>query len=150
MVCPCARVLSHFSRVWLFETLWTVACQAPLSIGFSRQEYWSGLQCPSSGDLPNPGIEFWSPVLLVDSLPSEPPGKSKNTGVGRLSLFQGNFLTQELKWGFLNCRWILYQLSYQGSPQGECMWVQQMTQNYYAILFSLKCTQKTRGKKKNI
>ena len=50
-------VLSRFSHVQLFTTLWTVACQAPLSMGFPRQEYWSGLPFPSSGDLPNPGIE---------------------------------------------------------------------------------------------
>ena len=53
-------VLSHFSRVWLFATPWTVACQASLSMGFSRQEYWSGLLCPSPGDLPDPGIELTS------------------------------------------------------------------------------------------
>ena len=56
-------------------TLWTAARQAPLSMGFSRQEYWSGLPCPPPGDLPSPGIEPMSPALLVDSLPSEPPGK---------------------------------------------------------------------------
>ena len=56
---PCmhAWVLSHFSCVWLFGTLWTVACQTPLSMGFSRKEYWSRLPCPSPGDLPNLGIE---------------------------------------------------------------------------------------------
>ena len=63
--------------------------------GFSRQEYWSRLPCPPSGDLPNPGIEPRFPALQVDSLPSEPPGKPKNTGVGSLSL-QGILLTQEL------------------------------------------------------
>ena len=52
------RVLSHFSRVWLFATLWTVAHQAPLSMGFSRQEYWSGWPCPPPGDLPDPGIFY--------------------------------------------------------------------------------------------
>ena len=56
-------------------TPWTVACQAPLSMGLSRQEYWSGLPFPSPGGLPNPGIEPGSPVLLADSLPTEPPGK---------------------------------------------------------------------------
>ena len=56
-------------------TLWTVACQAPLSIGFSRQEYWSELLFPSPGDLPDPGIEPGPPALQADSLPSEPPGK---------------------------------------------------------------------------
>jgi len=50
------------SRVQLFVTPWTVACQAPLSVGFSRQEYWSGLPFPPPGDLPNPGIEPISPV----------------------------------------------------------------------------------------
>ena len=50
-------VLTHFSRVWLFATPWTVACQAPLFLGFSRPEYWSGLPCPPPGDLLDPGIE---------------------------------------------------------------------------------------------
>ena len=50
-------LLSCFSHVRLFATPWTVACQAPLSMGFSRQEYWSGLPCPPPGDLPDPGIE---------------------------------------------------------------------------------------------
>jgi len=85
-------------------------------MGFSRQEYWSGLLCPPPGDLPNPGIKPRSPALQADSLPSEPPGKPKNTGVGSLSLLQGIFLTQELNLGLLHCRWILYELSYQGSP----------------------------------
>ena len=68
----CACVLSHFSHALLFVTLWTVACQAPLSMGFSRQEYWSGLPCPPPGDLPDPGIEPAFPVipaLQVDSSP---------------------------------------------------------------------------------
>ena len=56
-------------------TPWIVAHQAPLSRGFSRQEYWNGLPCPSPGDLPSLGIEPWSPALQVDSLLSEPPGK---------------------------------------------------------------------------
>ena len=50
-------VLSHFSHVWLSVTLWTVACKALLSMGFSRQEHWSGLPCPPLGNLPDPGIE---------------------------------------------------------------------------------------------
>ena len=50
-------------------------CQAPLSMGFSRQEYWNGLPCPPPGDLPNPGMEPWSPTLQEGSSPSEPPGK---------------------------------------------------------------------------
>ena len=54
---------------------WTVACQAPLSMGFPRQGYWSGLPFPSPEDLPDPGIEPGSPALQTDSLPFEPPGK---------------------------------------------------------------------------
>ena len=83
--------------------------------GFSRQEYWSGLSCPPPGDLPHPGTEPRYPALQVDSLPSDPPEKPKNTGVGSLSLFQGNFLTQESNRGLLHCRQILYQLRYRGS-----------------------------------
>ena len=56
--------LSRFSRVQLFATPWTVACQAPLSMGFSRQEYWSGLPFPSPGDLPDPGIKPASGLLF--------------------------------------------------------------------------------------
>ena len=69
---------------------------------------------PSPGNLPNPGIKPRSPALQADSLSAKPQGKPKNTGVG-LFLLQGIFLTQELNWGLLQCRWILYQLSYQGS-----------------------------------
>ena len=95
------------------------ACQAPLSVGFSRQEYWSGLPCPPPGDLSNPEIEPRSPALQADSLLSEPPGKPMNTGVGSLSLLQGIFLFQELKQGLLHCRQILYQLLSQGSRLRE-------------------------------
>ena len=77
--------------------------------GFSRPEYWSGQPFASPGDLPNPGME---PRLQVDSLPVQPQGKPKYTGVGSLSLLQGTFPTQESNWGLLHCRWILYQLSY--------------------------------------
>ena len=57
-------------------TPWTVACQAPLSVGFPRQEYWSGLLFPSPGDLPNPGIELACPALAGRFFTTEPPGKS--------------------------------------------------------------------------
>ena len=84
--------------------------------GFSRQEYWSGLPCPLPGDLPNPGIELRSSTLQTDSLPSEPHGKPKNTGVGSLLLLQGNFQAQESNQGLLHCSQILYQVNHQGSP----------------------------------
>ena len=71
--------------------------------------------CPAPGDLPNPGIEPRFPALQVDSLPSEPPGKPKNTGVCSLSLLQRIFQTEESNWSLLHFRWILYQQSYQGS-----------------------------------
>ena len=64
------------SCVQLFATPWTVAYQAPPSMGFSRQECWSGLPFPSPGHLPDPGIEPRSPALQADALPSEPPGGS--------------------------------------------------------------------------
>ena len=91
-------------------TSWTIQ-----SMEFSRPEYWSGQPFPSPGDLPNPGMEPRSPTLQADSLAAEPQGKPKNTEVGRLSLLQGIFPTQESNWGLLHCRWILYQLSYQGA-----------------------------------
>ena len=66
--------MKSVSRVQLFATLWTVAHQAPPSMEFSRQEYWSGLPFPSPEDFPNQRIEPGSPALQGDTLPSEPPG----------------------------------------------------------------------------
>ena len=70
---------------------------------------------PFSRDFPNLGIEPRCPKLQANSLPAEPQGSPKNTGVGSLSLLQWIILTQESNWGLLHCRWILYQLSYEGS-----------------------------------
>ena len=67
--------VKSLSCVRLFATTWSAAHQAPLSMGFSRQEYWSGVPFPSPGDLPNPGIKPRSPALQADSLPSQPQGK---------------------------------------------------------------------------
>ena len=61
-------VLNPFGHVRLFAALWTVACQSPMSMGFSRQDYWTELPCPPPGDLPNPGIEHTSSPLQADSL----------------------------------------------------------------------------------
>ena len=107
-------MLNRFSRVRLSVTLWVVALQAPLSMRFSRQEYWSGLPYLPPGHLPNPVIKPMSPTLQV-SLPSESPGKPKNTEVGSLSCLQRVFPTQDSNQGLLHCRWILYQLSHQES-----------------------------------
>ena len=74
----CACVLGHFSCAGLFETLWTIAGQTPPFMGFSRQEYWSGLPCPPPGDLPDPGVEtvsLMSPALAGRFLPLGLPGK---------------------------------------------------------------------------
>ena len=74
----CLCMLSCFSCVRVFAALWTVAHQDPLSMRFSRQEYWSGLPCPPPGDLPDPEIKAMfpaSPALQKDSLPTESPGK---------------------------------------------------------------------------
>ena len=67
--------VKSLSYVQLFVTPWTVAYQETSVMGFSRQEYWSGVPLPSPGDLPDPGIESGSPALLADSLLTEPPGK---------------------------------------------------------------------------
>ena len=92
-----------------------------------------GLPCPLSGILPNPGIEPRYLALWADSLPSEPPGKPKNTGLDSLFLLQGIFPTQELNWCLLHCRQIFHPLSHQGHPPkfiqlvhsraGICTWV---------------------------
>ena len=118
-ILPCSLCLCLCLLAQLCPTLQPYGLQPTRLLcpwGFSRQEYWSGLSCPPPGDLSNSGIKPRTSALQVDSLPSEPPGKHMNTGVGSLSLLQGTFLTQELNLSLLHCRWILYQLSYQGSP----------------------------------
>ena len=74
-------------RVHLFATPWTVACQAPLSMAFLRQEYWSGLPFPSPGDLPSPGIEPASPALTGRFFTPEPPGKPQSMTLAFLISF---------------------------------------------------------------
>ena len=102
------------SHVQLFVTPWTTRLLCPC--GFSRQEHCTGLPFPLPGDLPNLGIKPRSPKLQVDSLPSELPGKPKNTGVSSWSLLEGIFPTQKLNRGLLHCRQIIYQLNQQGNP----------------------------------
>ena len=78
--CACVCVPSRFSRVQFFATLWTVTHQAPPSMGFSRQEYWSGLPFPSPGDLPHPGMEpafLVSPALAGKFFTTVPPGNPR-------------------------------------------------------------------------
>ena len=73
MYSDCCDLL--LGRVRLFVTPWTIASQAPLSMGFPGQEYWSGLPFPSPGDLPDPGVEPKSPVLAGSFFTTDPPGK---------------------------------------------------------------------------
>ena len=70
--------VKSLSHVQLFVILWTITYQAPLTMGFSRQEYWNGLPSPSPGDLLNPGIKLRSPALQADAVPSEPPGNRRS------------------------------------------------------------------------
>ena len=74
-MCTHACMLNHFSHVWLFATLWTIACQAPLPMGFSRQDYWSGLSFPSPRDIPHPGIVPACSALTGIFFTTEPLGK---------------------------------------------------------------------------
>ena len=74
------RKVKLLSHVQLFVTPWTGSNQVPPSMGFSRQEYWSGLPFPFPGALPNPGIKPGFPALQADASLSEPPGKSMETG----------------------------------------------------------------------
>ena len=120
------KMLVQLSPVSQSSTLcdpWTAAHQAPLPMGFSRQELWSGLPCLPPGDLLKPGIKPKSPALQVYSLPSEPPEKPRSTGVGRLSLLQGISLTKETNQGLLHFSQILYQLSYLGIPSPAVLMV---------------------------
>ena len=105
-VCVCVCVL--LSHVRFFVTPWSIAHQAPLSMGFSREKYWNGLPFPSPGDLPDPGIEPRSPALKADSFPSEPPGNPILCWVlpkNNYSLFSSNICSQG--WGVSKKRRVL-------------------------------------------
>ena len=108
----CVQLLSH---VQLCDTMDCIAHQAPLSMGFSRQECWSELPFPSPGDFPDPGMELRSPALQVVSSLTELSGKSKNTGVGGHSLCQRTSPVQGSNWAVLHCRQTPRHLCYQGS-----------------------------------
>ena len=99
-------VLSHFSHVWLFATLWTVACQVSQSMRFSRQEYWSGLPCPHPGDLPDPEIE---PVSLMS-----PALANRFFTTSRTWLYTGSLYTHSQK------SWWVSAEPFISSLQKEC------------------------------
>ena len=98
------------SRVWLFAIPWTVACHALPSMGFSRQEYWSGLPFPSPEALPNLGIETRSPALQADALPSEPPGFIKLSFHCTQAVWTGLGFKHKGKWCCLSSTPLLYLL----------------------------------------
>ena len=114
--------VKSLSRVWLLATPWTAALQAPPSMGFSRQEYWSGqhiIHCLCS----HVCLVTQLCLILCDPMDCSPPGSSvtgnspgKNTGVGCHALLYGIFPTQGSNTGLVHCRQILYHLSHQGSP----------------------------------
>ena len=104
------------SCVWLFVTPWAIAHLAPLSMGILQARLLEWVAFPFSRGSSQPRDPTRFPTLQADSFPAEPPGKPKNTGVSSHSFLQRIFPTQELNLGLLHCRWILYQLSYQGSP----------------------------------
>ena len=97
--------------------LCTTANQAPLSMGFSRQGYWSGWQFSSLGVFLTQRLNSGLLLLQVDSLPTEPPGKPKHTGVGSLSLLQRIFPSQESNQGFLHCQEDSLPTELPGKPQ---------------------------------
>ena len=91
----CSEPVKLLSRVWFVTPPWTVVYQAPPSIEFSRQEYWSGLPFPSPGDLPDPGIKPRSPTLQADALPSEPPGKPLKYSLCQSDIFWSSTWARE-------------------------------------------------------
>ena len=105
-MCVCVSMcISHFSHVQLFVSLRTIACQAPLSVEFARQEYWNGFPCPSPGDLPHPGIE---PASLTSPASADELFTTSTTWEAHMYI-QGSNLSLP------HCRQILYHLSHQGS-----------------------------------
>ena len=101
------------SRKWkLFSCVWLCDSMDCIVYGILQARILEWVAVPFSRDLPSLGIELRFPTLQPDSLSSEPPGKPKNTGVGSLSLLQWILPTEEVNWGLLHCRQILYQLSY--------------------------------------
>ena len=119
-MCVCSVAQSSLT-LW---TPWTVACQAPLSTEFSRQEYWNGLPPPTRFlSIVKVKVVQSCQTLCDPHRPYHPwnsPGQNK--GVSSLSLLQGIFPTQGSNPGLLYCRWVLYQLSHEGSP-GILEWV---------------------------
>ena len=117
-VCVCVCVCEYLNNTLSILVYPSKSSSNALSLTYSHWEQGS-----KSRNRPNPGVEPTSPALQAHSLPAEPQGKPKNTGVGSLSLLQRIFVIQELNWGLPHCRQILYQLTYQVSSQEMLYWV---------------------------
>ena len=115
--CPSLCDLKDYTVHGILQVRILECVAFPFSMGSSQPRDWTQVSCIS-------GRFFTS----WDSLPAEPQGNHKNTGVGSLSLLQQIFPTQELNWGLLLCRWILYQLSYHGSPWDSSSYLQEISQ----------------------
>ena len=115
----------------MYDSLWPHGLYSPWNC--LGQNTGVGSLSLLQGTFPNPGIKPKSPNLQAVSLPAETQEKSKDTRVGSQSLLHWIFPTREFNWGLLHCRWIFYQLSYQGSP-GHCVpWVMSVSQNQQAV-----------------
>ena len=124
--------------VWLFATPWTVAHQAPLSLGVLQARTLELVTMPFSRGSSQPRVVTQASHIAGEffTVWATHTGKSKNTEVGSLSLFQGIFLTQELNRGLLRCRWSLYQLSCQGGPISMIYHIERMKDRNYMILLT--------------
>ena len=129
--------VKSLSRVRLFATPWTVAHQAPLSMGFSRQEYWSGLPFPSPGDLPDPGIKPRSPALQADALTSEPPGKPSSSDISYKSFkwtplrpYKTSTLLEKSTCVFLMCEHIWLRQTFREGPSCTSLYLWRVPVNW--------------------
>ena len=135
-------MLSHFSHAWLFATLWTVACQAPLSKGFSRQEYWSGLPCPPPRDLSDPGIESASlvpPALTGMFFTTSATWEAQATWYTDSQRLQWFFSINRAKEEYLRVKkWTIYTMEWM---IGNCMQVflvhTHTMHTYQAVIYML-------------
>ena len=132
------KLMKSLSHVWLFVTPWTVALQTPLSMGFSSQEYWSGLPFPSSADLPDPGIKPRSSALQPDALPSEPPGQPWET-YRLLFIYNWTFKINLQQSGFSWVLCVLLILHPPGSLYSLASWEEQELEKVPSLLPFLDC-----------
>ena len=131
--------VKSLSHVQFFETPWTVAYQAPQSMEFSRQEYWSGLPLPSPGDLPNPGIKPRSPTLQADALPLEPRGKPGNSYIVVFSRKIFGMRCETVFWTLFFLKWLAsFPQYYLHFNPNFLQWFEVTTLSYTKFLFNFE------------